>query len=417
MTTQTATARGATALDVERIRADFPALHQEINGKPLVYLDNAATTQKPRAVIDAVRAFYEHDCSNVHRGVHLLSQRATVAYEKARTTVKNHIGAGDSREIVFTRSTTEGINLIAASFVRPRLEPGDEVLISAMEHHSNIVPWQILCEERGAKLVVIPIDDDGDIILTEYERLLSERTRIVGLVHVSNALGTVNPIREMIATAHAKRVPVLVDGAQAVPHLAVDVCDLDCDFYVFSAHKVYGPTGIGAVYGKREHLLEMVPYQGGGDMILSVTFEGTTFNDPPHRFEAGTPNIEGAIGLATALNYVDDLGLDLIAAREGALLADATDAVLAVPGVRLIGTARSKASVLSFVMDGVHPHDIGTILDSEGIAVRAGHHCAQPVMARYGVSATVRASFALYNTAEEIDALVAGLQKVREVFG
>ncbi len=417
MTTQTATAKGATALDVERIRADFPALHQEVNGKPLVYLDNAATTQKPRPVIDAVRTFYERDCSNVHRGVHLLSQRATVAYEKARTTVKNHLGAADSREIVFTRSTTEGINLIAASFVRPRLESGDEVLISAMEHHSNIVPWQILCEERGAKLVVIPIDDDGDIILTEYERLLSERTRIVGLVHVSNALGTVNPIREMIATAHAKGVPVLVDGAQAVPHLAVDVGDLDCDFYVFSAHKVYGPTGIGVVFGKREHLLEMVPYQGGGDMILSVTFEGTTFNEPPHRFEAGTPNIEGAIGLATALDYVDDLGLDLIAAREGALLADATDAVLAVPGVRLIGTARSKASVLSFVMDGVHPHDIGTILDSEGIAVRAGHHCAQPVMARYGVSATVRASFALYNTAEEIDALVAGLQKVREVFG
>jgi len=417
VTTQTATAKGATALDVERIRADFPALHQEVNGKPLVYLDNAATTQKPRPVIDAVRTFYERDCSNVHRGVHLLSQRATVAYEKARTTVKNHLGAADSREIVFTRSTTEGINLIAASFVRPRLESGDEVLISAMEHHSNIVPWQILCEERGAKLVVIPIDDDGDIILTEYERLLSERTRIVGLVHVSNALGTVNPIREMIATAHAKGVPVLVDGAQAVPHLAVDVGDLDCDFYVFSAHKVYGPTGIGAVFGKREHLLEMVPYQGGGDMILSVTFEGTTFNEPPHRFEAGTPNIEGAIGLATALDYVDDLGLDVIAAREGALLADATDAVLAVPGVRLIGTARSKASVLSFVMDGVHPHDIGTILDSEGIAVRAGHHCAQPVMARYGVSATVRASFALYNTAEEIDALVAGLQKVREVFG
>ena len=417
MTTQTATAKGATALDVERIRADFPALHQEVNGKPLVYLDNAATTQKPRPVIDAVRTFYERDCSNVHRGVHLLSQRATVAYEKARTTVKNHLGATDSREIVFTRSTTEGINLVAASFVRPRLESGDEVLISAMEHHSNIVPWQILCEERGAKLVVIPIDDDGDIILTEYERLLSERTRIVGLVHVSNALGTVNPIREMIATAHAKGVPVLVDGAQAVPHLAVDVCDLDCDFYVFSAHKVYGPTGIGAVFGKREHLLEMVPYQGGGDMILSVTFEGTTFNEPPHRFEAGTPNIEGAIGLATALDYVDDLGLDLIAAREGALLAEATEAILAVPGVCLIGTARSKASVLSFVMDGVHPHDIGTILDSEGIAVRAGHHCAQPVMARYGVSATVRASFALYNTAEEIDALVAGLQKVREVFG
>jgi len=417
VTTQTATANGAAALDIERIRADFPALHQEVNGKPLVYLDNAATTQKPRAVIDAVRSFYENDCSNVHRGVHLLSQRATVAYENARTTVKNHLGANDSREIVFTRSTTEGINLVAASFVRPRLEAGDEVLISAMEHHSNIVPWQLLCEERGARLVVVPIDDAGDIMIEEYERLLSERTRIVSLVHVSNALGTVNLVREMIATAHAMGVPVLLDGAQAVPHLAVDVCDLDCDFYVFSAHKVYGPTGIGAVYGKREHLLEMVPYQGGGDMILSVTFEGTTFNEPPHRFEAGTPNIEGAIGLATALDYIDDLGLDLIAAHESRLLTDATAAVLAVPGIRLVGTAQRKASVLSFVMDGVHPHDIGTILDSEGIAVRAGHHCAQPVMARYGVSATVRASFALYNTAEEIDALVAGLQKVREVFG
>ena len=417
MTTQTATAKGAAALDVERIRADFPALHQEVNGKELVYLDNAATTQKPRTVIDAVRSFYENDCSNVHRGVHLLSQRATVAYENARTTIKNHLGANDSREIVFTRSTTEGINLVAASFVRPRLEAGDEVLISAMEHHSNIVPWQLLCEERGARLVVIPIDDAGDIMIEEYERLLSERTRIVGLVHVSNALGTVNPVREMIAAAHAKGVPVLVDGAQAVPHLAVDVNDLDCDFYVFSAHKVYGPTGIGAVYAKREHLLEMPPYQGGGDMILSVTFEGTTFNEPPHRFEAGTPNIEGAIGLAAALDYIDDLGLDLIAAHESRLLTDATAAVLAVPGIRLVGTARRKASVLSFVMDGVHPHDIGTILDSEGIAVRAGHHCAQPVMARYGVSATVRASFALYNTAEEIDALVVGLQKVREVFG
>jgi len=417
VTTQTATANGAAALDIERIRADFPALHQEVNGKPLVYLDNAATTQKPRAVIDAVRSFYENDCSNVHRGVHLLSQRATVAYENARTTIKNHLGANDSREIVFTRSTTEGINLVAASFLRPRLEAGDEVLISAMEHHSNIVPWQLLCEERGARLVVIPIDDAGDMMIEEYERLLSERTRIVSLVHVSNALGTVNLVREMIATAHAMGVPVLLDGAQAVPHLAVDVCDLDCDFYVFSAHKVYGPTGIGAVYGKREHLLEMVPYQGGGDMILSVTFEGTTFNEPPHRFEAGTPNIEGAIGLATALDYIDDLGLDLIAAHESRLLTDATAAVLAVPGIRLVGTAQRKASVLSFVMDGVHPHDIGTILDSEGIAVRAGHHCAQPVMARYGVSATVRASFALYNTAEEIDALVAGLQKVREVFG
>ena len=417
MTTQTATAKGAAALDIERIRADFPALHQEVNGKPLVYLDNAATTQKPRTVIDAVRSFYENDCSNVHRGVHLLSQRATVAYENARTTIRNHLGANDSREIVFTRSTTEGINLVAASFVRPRLEAGDEVLISAMEHHSNIVPWQILCEERGAKLVVIPIDDDGDIVLSEYERLLTERTRIVGVVHVSNALGTVNPVREIIATAHAMGVPVIVDGAQAVPHLAVDVCDLDCDFYAFSAHKVYGPTGIGALYGKREHLVEMAPYQGGGDMILSVTFEGTTFNEPPHRFEAGTPNIEGAIGLAAALDYVDGFGIDAIAAHEARLLADATAAVLAVPGVRLVGSARRRASALSFVMEGIHPHDIGTILDSEGVAVRAGHHCAQPVMARYGVSATVRASFAIYNTTREIDALVAGLQNVREVFG
>ena len=417
MTTPAATAARAAALDIEAVRADFPALHQESHGHPLVYLDNAATTQKPRAVIDAVTGFYERDCSNVHRGVHLLSQRATVAYEQARTAIKKHIGAADSREIVFTRSTTEGINLVASSFVRPQLEPGDEVLISTMEHHSNIVPWQLLCEERGASLVIIPIDDDGDIIIEEYERLLSDRTRIVGVVHVSNALGTVNPVREMIELANARGIPVLLDGAQAVPHLTVDVRELDCDFFVCSAHKVYGPTGIGALYGKREHLLEMVPYQGGGDMILSVTFEGTTFNDPPHRFEAGTPNIEGAIGFAAALDYLNSLGLEAVAAHEAQLLADATEAVLAVPGIRLVGSAKSKASVLSFVMENVHPHDIGTILDSEGIAVRAGHHCAQPVMARYGVSATVRASFALYNTAQEIDALVAGLKKVREVFG
>ena len=416
MTTSTATVAGTAGLDVERVRRDFPALHQEAHGRPLVYLDNAATTQKPLQVIDAVRTFYEKDCSNVHRGVHLLSQRATVAYENARTTIKSHLGAADSREIVFTRSTTEGINLVASSFVRPRLEPGDEILISAMEHHSNIVPWQMLCEERGAHLKVIPIDDDGDIILDEYESLLSDRTKIVAIVHVSNALGTVNPVREMIETAHARDVPVLVDGAQAVPHRAVDVQELDCDFYVFSAHKVYGPTGIGALYGKREHLLEMVPYQGGGDMILSVTFEKTQYNQPPHRFEAGTPNIEGAIGLAAALDYIHTIGIDTIAAHEAELLDAATEAVLTIPGVRLVGTAQHKASVLGFVMQGVHPHDIGTILDSEGVAVRAGHHCAQPVMARYGVSATVRASFGLYNTAQEIDALVAGLSKVREVF-
>ena len=417
MTASTVTAAGPAALDIERVRADFPALHQEAHGHPLVYLDNAATTQKPLAVIDAVRTFYERDCSNVHRGVHLLSQRATIAYEQARTAIKNHIGAADSREIVFTRSTTESINLVAASFVRPRLETGDEVLISTMEHHSNIVPWQLLCEERGATLKVIPIDDDGEIILEEYERLLSERTKIVGVVHVSNALGTINPVHKMIELAHARGVPVLIDGAQALPHLSVDVRELDCDFFACSAHKAYGPTGIGALYGKREHLMEMVPYQGGGDMILSVSFEGTTFNEPPHRFEAGTPNIEGAIGFAAALRYVEDLGLENIANHETQLLTEATEKVLALPGVRLIGTARHKASVLSFVMQGVHPHDIGTILDSEGVAVRAGHHCAQPVMARYGVSATVRASFAPYNTSQEIDALVAGLEKVREVFG
>jgi cysteine desulfurase/selenocysteine lyase len=414
MTTSPAAAVG---LDLEAIRTDFPALHQQAHGKPLVYLDNAATTQKPRQVIDAVRNFYERDCSNVHRGVHLLSQRATVAYEQARTTIKDHLGANDSREIVFTRSTTEAINLVASSFVRPRLEPGDEVLISAMEHHSNIVPWQLLCEERGAELKVIPIDDRGDVVVEEYERLLSDRTRIVGIVHISNALGTVNPVRKMIATAHERGIPVLVDGAQAVPHSRVDVTELDCDFYVFSAHKVYGPTGIGALYGKRELLMDMVPYQGGGDMILSVTFDGTTYNEPPHRFEAGTPNIEGAIGLAAALEYLTAHDIDLIAAHEQQLLDRATAAVLEIPGVRLIGNGKQRAAVLSFVMDGVHPHDIGTILDSEGIAVRAGHHCAQPVMARYGVSATVRASFAIYNTEAEVEALIDGLHKVKEVFG
>jgi cysteine desulfurase/selenocysteine lyase len=404
-------------LDIERIRADFPVLHQEVHGRPLVYLDNAATTQKPRTVIEAMTAFYERDCANVHRGVHALSQRATVAYESARTAVKSHLGARDSREIVFTRGTTEAINLVAHSYVRPRLVPGDEVLISAMEHHSNIVPWQLVCDERGAALRVIPIDDRGDIILEEYEKRLTERTKIVSVVHVSNALGTVNPVREMIEIAHHKGVPVLIDGAQAVPHLEVDMQDLDCDFFAFSAHKAYGPFGIGALYAKRTHLLEMVPYQGGGDMILSVTFDKTTYSEPPHRFEAGTPNIEGAIGLAAALRFLDALGLDAVAAHEGALLENATRKVGEVPGVRLIGTARERAGVLSFVMDGVHPHDIGTILDSEGIAVRAGHHCAQPVMLRYNISATVRASFGVYNTSDEIDALVGGLHRVREVFG
>jgi cysteine desulfurase/selenocysteine lyase len=403
-------------LDLVRVRADFPALDQHVNGKPLVYLDNAATTQKPQQVIDAVKSFYEKDCANVHRGVHALSQRATVAYESARTSIKAHLGAADSREIVFTRGTTEAINLVATSFVRPRIRQGDEILVSAMEHHSNIVPWQLLCEQTGALLKVIPIDDNGEIILEEYQRLLSERTRIVGIVQVSNALGTVNPVSEMIGLAHERDVPVLVDGAQAIPHQHVDVSELDCDFYAFSAHKVYGPTGIGALYGKREHLLEMSPYQGGGDMILSVTFEETKYNEPPHRFEAGTPNIEGAIGLAVALAYLRDLGMDAIAVHESHLLDTATRKVLEIPGIRLIGAPESRAGVLSFVMDGVHPHDIGTILDTEGIAVRAGHHCAQPVMQRYGISATVRASFGIYNTHDEIEALVRGLHKVSEVF-
>ena len=409
-------ATAAAALDVARVRADFPALAQEVHGRPLVYLDSAATTQKPTAVLEAIDGFYRRDCANVHRGVHTLSQRATVAFESARTAVKHHLGARDSREIVFTRGTTEAINLVAASFVRPRLGAGDEVLISAMEHHSNIVPWQLLCAERGATLRVIPIDDRGDIILEEYERLLTDRTRIVGITWVSNALGTVNPVADMIATAHARGVPVLVDGAQAVPHLPVDVVALDCDFLAFSGHKTYGPTGIGALYGKRSHLLEMPPYQGGGDMILSVSFERTVYQEPPHRFEAGTPNIAGAIGLAAGLRYLAGLGAEAVASHEQQLLDEATRRVLEVPGTRLVGSARHRAGALSFVLDGIHPHDIGTILDAEGVAVRAGHHCAQPVMKRYGVSATVRASFGVYNSSDDIDALVRGLAKVREVF-
>jgi cysteine desulfurase/selenocysteine lyase len=415
MATVAARVRGGR-LDVGAVRADFPALDQEVHGKPLVYLDNAATTQKPRAVIDAVNAFYESDCANVHRGVHALSQRATVAYERARTAIKAHLGADDSREIVLTRGTTEAINLVAHSFVRPRLGDGDEVLITAMEHHSNIVPWQLLCEEKGATLRVVPIDDRGVLDLDALRGLVTERTRILGVVHVSNALGTVNPVADIVRIAHDAGVPVVVDGAQAVPHMAVDVQALDVDFYAFSGHKCYGPTGIGALYGKRAHLLEMPPYQGGGDMILSVTFEGTTFADPPHRFEAGTPNIEGTIGLAAALAYLDEVGLEAIATHEARLVEVASRAVAEVPGVRLIGTAPDRAGAVSFVMDGIHPHDIGTILDAEGIAVRAGHHCAQPVMQRYGVSATVRASFGLYNTDEEIEALVRGLHTVREVF-
>jgi len=405
------------ALDVERVREDFPALRQQVNGKPLVYLDNAATTQKPRPVLEALRRFYEEDCSNVHRGVHTLSQRATEAYERARELVRRFLNARSEEEIIFVRGTTEAINLVAHSFGRHRVRAGDEILISAMEHHSNIVPWQILCEETGARLRVAPINDEGELLLEEFERLLTARTRLVAITHLSNALGTIVPVREVIRLAHERGIPVLLDGAQAVAHLRVDVQELDCDFYAFSGHKLYGPTGIGVLYGKAEWLETMPPYQGGGDMISSVTFEKTTYNRLPYKFEAGTPHIAGAIGLGAAIEYVTAIGLEAIAAHERDLLAYATEAVSGIPGLRLIGTAREKASILSFTLEGVHPHDIGTILDHEGIAIRAGHHCAQPVMERFGVPATARASFALYNTREEVDALVRALEKVREVFG
>ena len=406
----------SAGLDVARIREDFPILKQKVHGKPLVYLDNAATSQKPQAVIDSEVELYSEYFSNVHRGVHLLSQRSTDAYEKAREKVQNFLNARSSAEIIFTRGTTEGINLVAQTYGQQHVQAGDEILISEMEHHSNIVPWQMLCAQKGAILKVIPINDEGEILLDEYEKLLSERTRLVGIVHLSNALGTVNPVQEMIAMAHQRGIPVLVDGAQAVPHIPVDVQALDCDFYVFSGHKLFGPTGIGVLYGKKELLETMPPYQGGGDMILSVSFEKTEYNVLPFLFEAGTPNIAGAIALGAAIDYVQEIGLDKIATYEDKLLAYATEAMADIPGIRLIGTARNKASVLSFLIEGVHPHDIGTILDREGIAIRAGHHCAQPVMERFGVPATARASFAFYNTLEEVDALVAGIRKVQEVF-
>ena len=404
------------AYDPQKIRANFPILYQQVNGKPLVYLDNAATTQKPRAVIDAITRYYEADNANIHRGVHYLSQHATRRYENSRETVRRFLNAAEPSEIVFVRGATEGINLIAQTLGRTRVRAGDEVLITAMEHHSNIVPWQILCEEKGAMLRVAPINDAGELILDEFARLLGPRTKIVAVPHVSNALGTINPLRQMVELAHRHNAVVVVDGAQAVPHLAVDVRALDCDFYVFSGHKLYGPTGIGVLYGKSALLNAMPPYQGGGDMILSVTFEKTTYNKIPHKFEAGTPDVSGVIGLAAAINYVNELGLDRIEAHERDLLRQATESLSTIPGLRLIGTAKEKASVLSFVMDGIHPHDIGTILDQEGIAIRTGHHCAQPVMERFGIPATARASFAFYNTREEVNALVKGIDRVREVF-
>ena len=404
------------SLDVARIRDDFPILKQTVNGKPLIYLDNAATSQKPQVVIDALVNYYETENSNVHRGVHTLSQLATDDYEAARDKVKCFINAEDDREVIFLRGTTEGINLVAQTFGRQNVQQGDEIVISAMEHHSNIVPWQILCEERGARLRVIPIDDSGDLLLDEYEALLNPRTKLVSIVHISNALGTINPVKQIIDLAHSRGVPVLLDGAQAVAHCTVDVRDLDCDFYTFSGHKLYGPTGIGILYGKADLLDAMPPYQGGGEMIKSVTFEKTLYNTLPHKFEAGTPNIAGSIGLGAAIDYVTGLGMENIGAYERQLLEYGTERLSGLSNVKLIGTAREKSGILSFVMDDIHPHDIGTILDAEGIAIRTGHHCAQPVMDRFGVSATARASVAFYNTREEIDALVKAIDRVLEVF-
>jgi cysteine desulfurase/selenocysteine lyase len=407
----------AGPFDVQKVRRDFPILHQTVHGKPLVYLDNAATTQKPLAVIEAIENYYRRDNANIHRGVHTLSERATESYEKVRIAAQKFLNAADSKEIIFVRGTTEAINLVAQSYGRKNVSSGDEILITAMEHHSNIVPWQLLCEEKGAHLRVAPINDRGELLLDEFEELLGPKTKIVAVGHLSNALGTINPVREIVCMAHAQNIPVLVDGAQAAPRMAVDVQGLDCDFYAISGHKMYGPTGIGILYGKTQLLEAMPPYQGGGDMIASVTFDKTVYNRLPYKFEAGTPNIADTIGLGAAIEYLNGLGLEQIEQHEVDLLSYATKAVEAIPGVRLVGTAREKAGVLSFVMDEIHPHDIGTILDSEGIAIRTGHHCAQPVMQRFNIPATARASFGLYNTREEIDALVAGIHKVREVLG
>jgi cysteine desulfurase / selenocysteine lyase len=402
---------------VARWRSDFPILHERVHGKPLVYLDNAATTQKPASVLAAERAYYEHDNANVHRGVHLLSQRATERYEGARARIARFIHAARAQEVVYVRGTTEAINLVAQSFVRPRVGPGDEILISAMEHHSNIVPWQLVCTQTGAVLKVAPIDDDGVLDVEAYERLLGPRTKFVALAHASNALGTLNPVAQLIALAHARGVPVLVDGAQAIAHLPVDVTTLDCDFYAFSGHKIYGPTGIGALYAKADLLESMPPWQGGGDMIRSVTFAKTEYNVIPWRFEAGTPNIAGATGFAAALDYLSAIGIEVAQRHEADLLDYASGKLREVSGLRIIGTAREKLGILSFVMESAHAHDIGTILDQCGVAVRTGHHCAMPVMDRYGVPATARASFALYNTRSDVDALLEGIKRVQEVFG
>jgi cysteine desulfurase/selenocysteine lyase len=406
-----------TMYDVARIRRDFPILRREVHGKPLVYLDNAATTQKPQQVIDRIVRYYTEENSNVHRGVHYLSQIATEAYEGTRTTVRHFLNARSEKEIVFTRGTTDGINLVAYAWGRRNVKAGDDVIISAIEHHSDIVPWQMLCEATGANLRIIPVNDAGELLLDAYADLLAAgRTKLVAVGHASNALGTINPVKEMTRLAHDAGAILLVDGAQGAPHLRLDVQDLDCDFYTFSSHKIYGPTGSGVLYGKEALLEATPPYHGGGDMILSVSFEKTTYNALPYKFEAGTPDIAGVIGMGAAIDYITALGLDAIGAHEHDLLLYATKKLETVDGLRIIGTAKEKASVISFVLEGVHPHDIGTILDQEGIAVRTGHHCAQPLMMRFNVPATGRASFGLYNTREEADALVAGLQKVIEVF-
>ena len=405
------------AHDVERIRADFPILKLKVNGKPLVYFDNAASSQMPQQVMDRLLRYQTAEHANIHRGVHYLSEIATAAYEGARGKVRRFINAGEAREVIFTRGTTDSVNVVMHGYGRAFIGGGDEIIVSQLEHHSNIVPWQMLCEEKGAKLRIIPCNDAGELLLDEYAKLFNGHTRLVAITHVSNALGTINPARQMIATAHHHGVPVLLDGAQAVPHMKVDVQELDCDFYAFSAHKMCGPTGIGVLYGKASLLEKMKPFEGGGDMILSVTFEKTTYNVIPHKFEAGTPPIAAAIGLGAAIDYLESVGMDRIAAHERDLLVYATDAFSQLNDVRIIGTAEDKAGVLSFAMKGVHPHDVGTILNEEGVAVRTGHHCAQPVMQRFGIPATARASFYLYNTMSEVDALVAGIRKVQKIFG
>jgi len=412
---QTVTPAGA--LDVERIRADFPILGLEVNGKPLAYLDNAASSQMPAQVIDRLVRYQTSEHANIHRAVHTLSERATAEYEGARRKIQRFINAKEEREVIFTRGTTDSVNLVMHGYGRAFLGDGDEIIVSQLEHHSNIVPWQMLCEEKGARLRVIPCNDAGELLLDDYAKLFNANTRFVAITHVSNALGTINPVKDMIAIAHRHGVPVLVDGAQAVPHMKVDVQDLDCDFYAFSGHKMCGPTGIGVLYGKAQLLAKMKPFEGGGDMILSVTFEKTTYNAIPYKFEAGTPPIAAAIGLGATVDYLENVGLDGIAAHEHELLTYATAALIQLKGVRIVGTARNKAGVLSFTLQGVHPHDVGTILNEDGVAVRTGHHCAQPVMQRFGVPATVRASFYLYNTFAEVDALVAGIRRVQKIFG